>query len=74
MSTLTSNATNTSALGWVLAPFRAIVKGMEHLTEANSRVSQVTALQNLSDAELAEIGIQSRDDIVRFVFSDRMGI
>ncbi|MEY8096412.1 DUF1127 domain-containing protein [Falsihalocynthiibacter sp. S25ZX9] len=43
------------------------------LIESNSRSDQVERFQNMSDRQLADIGLD-RDDIVRHVFADKMGL
>ena len=51
----------------------AVYSGMQKVAEANSRSHKIEFLQSLSDAELKRRGI-AREDIVRHVFADRMGI
>lgn len=46
-----------------------VVAFFERLAEAQNRTAAVNALQNLSDRELADIGI-AREDIVRHVYRD----
>ncbi|AML53169.1 DUF1127 domain-containing protein [Falsihalocynthiibacter arcticus] len=43
------------------------------LIKANSRSAEIERFQKMSDRQLADIGLQ-RDDIVRHVFADKMGL
>ncbi len=49
--------------------FAAIGKGLISMGENSSRYRQIQALQTLSDAELAERGIE-RENIIRVVYAD----
>lgn len=49
--------------------FSGLVRSLEQVTEANSRISEVERLQAMSDEALAARGIK-REDIVRHVFRD----
>ncbi|MBV7394692.1 DUF1127 domain-containing protein [Mameliella sediminis] len=49
--------------------FTKLFNGLVSIAEANSRVRTVERLNAMSDAELAQMGIQ-RADIVRHVFRD----
>ncbi|SPJ25482.1 hypothetical protein [Palleronia abyssalis] len=49
----------------------ALARGFARWIEVNSRADRVAALQAKSDAELAALGLR-RDDIVQYVFRDRM--
>ncbi len=51
----------------------AVAKGFEVYADRRSRRSQIEYLQALTDAELAEKGID-RDRIVHYVFRDMMAI
>lgn len=44
---------------------------MESIAEANARSSEVRYYQNLSDTQLAELGL-TRDRIVQHVFRDKL--
>ncbi|KQI73065.1 hypothetical protein AN191_03990 [Loktanella sp. 5RATIMAR09] len=52
-----------------LAFFNAIASSVSRLLAAQNRSAQVLRLQNLSDDELADIGL-SRDTILRHVYRD----
>ncbi|MBV1895052.1 MAG: DUF1127 domain-containing protein [Rhodobacteraceae bacterium] len=56
-------------LGTIGRFFAAIGNGLVSMGENSSRYRQVQALHALSDAELAERGIE-RENIVRVVFAD----
>ena len=49
--------------------FTGLFNALTRMAEANTRVQQVEALQNLSDEDLAAKGIR-REDIARFVYRD----
>ncbi len=49
--------------------FAAIGNWLISISESTARARRVEQLQNLSDAQLAELGIK-RQDIVRHVFRD----
>ncbi len=70
-------STQPSAGFSILRPFVAFGHGfmawMERVAVANSRIDEIRKLQALSDAELAERGIE-RERIVYHVFADRIGI
>ena len=51
-------------------PFIAIVNALVRVAERNPQMQRVQALAELSDAQLAERGLE-RQDIVRHVFGDR---
>lgn len=60
-------AHHNSALHWIGAPFRAILRAMVATAEADPRLKQIDRLKALSDADLAKRGL-TRDEIVRHVF------
>lgn len=62
------NTTQTAPMPF-LAFFGAIASGVSRLLAAQNRSAQVLRLQNLSDDELADIGL-SRDTILRHVYRD----
>ena len=47
--------------------FRAIGSALIAIGEANQKVRRVEQMQNMSDQELAELGVK-REDIARYVF------
>ena len=49
--------------------FSGLVRSLEQVTEANSRISEVERFQAMSDEALASRGIK-REDIVRHRFRD----
>ncbi|MCA2010831.1 DUF1127 domain-containing protein [Pararhodobacter sp. CCB-MM2] len=53
--------------------FAAMGQGFNAYLEARSRRDQIERLQMMSDAQLAELGI-NRDKIVHYVFRDRLGL
>lgn len=70
MAQVTTNpAVSFPVLGTISRFFTAIGNGLVRMSENNSRYRQIQALQALSDAELAERGIE-RQNIVRVVFAD----
>lgn len=54
-------------------PFRAIWNGLIILAEANPRMKEIEKLNNTTDEELAERGLE-RADVVRHIFRDRLYI
>ncbi|MFY0597771.1 MAG: DUF1127 domain-containing protein [Cognatishimia sp.] len=62
-----------SALRLLAKPFIAIGTFLVALAESSSRMQLVNQLNAMSDAQLAEKGL-TREDIVRHVFADRMGL
>lgn len=69
-----SNITETRGLVGVLkSVWSGFARTMDAMTEANSRGRKIEELMNLTDTELAKKGLR-RDDIVRHVFADRMGM
>lgn len=62
-----------SVLRLLMKPFAAIGSFLVALAESSHRMQRVQALNNLTDAQLAEKGL-TREDIVRHVFADRMGL
>ncbi|WP_050929251.1 leucyl-tRNA synthetase [Aestuariivita boseongensis] len=69
MANITTN-TNSAAWGFSLGGvFRAMGEALVTLSETNSRVRRVEALQALSDDQLAAKGLK-REDIARHVFGD----
>ena len=52
-------------------PFRAIWNAMTHLAEANPRFKEIQKLNDTSDEELADRGLE-RADVVRHIFRDRL--
>ncbi|MDO5530183.1 MAG: DUF1127 domain-containing protein [Paracoccus sp. (in: a-proteobacteria)] len=52
--------------------FERIINFLSNVAEANSRVRAVEALEAMSDAQLAALGIE-RSRIVHHVFRDKMG-
>jgi len=54
-------------------PFNAIGTFFVALAESSSRMQLVNQLNAMSDAQLAEKGL-TREDIVRHVFADRIGL
>jgi uncharacterized protein YjiS (DUF1127 family) len=60
---------HNSILQVLAAPFVAIGKVLIAIGEANSRAQQVQRLQDMSDAELAALGIK-REEIAHHVFKD----
>ena len=72
MAHIATNTYGHISLGKTLAkPFVAIGHFLVKLGEANSRAKTVQRLNDMSDAELARIGL-AREDIVRHVFRDYM--
>lgn len=57
-------------LGLLAAPFRAVWSFMIAIGEANSKVREIERYQEMSDAQLAELGM-TRGDIVHKVFAGR---
>ncbi|MDC0738130.1 DUF1127 domain-containing protein [Cognatishimia sp. SS12] len=53
--------------------FAAIGDFLVQLSEASNRAKQVQYLNSLTDEDLAKRGL-TREDIVRHVFSDKLGI
>ncbi len=49
------------------APFRAILRGMIAISEADPRLKQIDKLNGMSDEALAKHGL-ARKDIVHYVF------
>ncbi len=62
-----------SILSILSAPFVALGNALIAMAEASSRTEEIQLLQSLTDEELAARGLK-RDDIVRHVFADKMGI
>ena len=70
MATQTLRATRTADIRQkVDAFFASIGQGMNAYMERRSRMTQITALEAKTDAELAEMGI-TRDRIIHHVFRD----
>ncbi|WP_116082733.1 DUF1127 domain-containing protein [Tropicimonas sp. IMCC34011] len=68
----THSTDHASTLGSAIAaPFRAFGRFLVSIGESNARLRRVQELQNLTDAQLAKRGL-TRDDIVRYVFRDRL--
>lgn len=55
--------------GFIFGVFNSIFLGLSRIAEANWRVREAERLNAMSDAALAEKGLQ-REDIVRHVFKD----
>ena len=53
-----------------MAALRSVGSFFVLLAETNSRVKAIEHLNTLSDAQLAERGIKTREDIARHVFRD----
>ena len=53
--------------------FASFGQGFNAYIEARSRRDQIERLQVMSDAQLAQLGV-SRDNIVQYVFRDRIGL
>lgn len=68
MATQTLHA-STPVFASLKSFFSAIGNGLVAAAENSSRMKRIQALQSMTDAQLAAIGIK-RDDIVRHVFSD----
>ncbi len=66
-------ATNISIFAAIAAPFIAIGNGLVTLAENSDRMKKVAKLNAMSDEELAKRGL-SREDVVRHVFADVMGM
>ncbi len=62
-----------SILSILSAPFVALGNALIAMGEASSRTEEVQLLQSLTDEELAARGLK-RDEIVRHVFADKMGM
>ena len=60
-------APNVSFLKVLAAPFNAIAKAFIFLAENNPRLKKLEALSNMSDEDLAKMGLK-REDIVTHVF------
>lgn len=65
----THNDTRARLMARVDAFFAAMGQGINAYMHRKSRMDQIEALNAMSDAELAGIGI-TRDDIPRYVFRD----
>lgn len=71
MTLSTTNTTTTTANGafdlWaaVLRPFKAVFNGMIFMTESDSRLKAVRKLQEISDEELAILGLDRQVEIRR---------
>jgi len=52
---------------------RLLTKPFNAIAESSSRMQLVNQLNAMSDAQLAEKGL-TREDIVRHVFADRIGL
>lgn len=65
MTSTTAKNTETRT-GFFSRYVSALGKGLMAVAERDSRMQKIRALQALSDAELAEMGLE-RDDIARYV-------
>jgi uncharacterized protein YjiS (DUF1127 family) len=68
MTLSTTNTTTTGAFDlWaaVLRPFKAVFNGMIFMTESDSRLKAVRKLQEISDEELAILGLDRQVEIRR---------
>lgn len=64
--------TSTQSAGFTFPnPFRAIWNGLIMMAEANPRFKEIQKLNDTSDEELAERGLE-RADVVRHIFRDRL--
>lgn len=62
---------SSSIVHTLTAPLRGLWNAMVFIAESNAKVREIEALQAMSDAQLAEIGI-AREDIVHHVLRDLM--
>lgn len=70
MASVTTNATITEEKqGFLGRFFTKLADDYERYAYKKSRRAQIEALEAMSDAELAKLGVK-RDDIPFFVFSD----
>ncbi|MEM8869998.1 MAG: DUF1127 domain-containing protein [Pseudomonadota bacterium] len=61
----------TVALRWLRRRLQSVASAVLRWSEIASRADEIEKLRALSDAELAQRGLR-RDQIVRYVFRDRM--
>jgi hypothetical protein len=71
--TVTQDRAGVDVLRLLAAPFVAFGNLMISIAEANTRVKKFEYFNSMSDAELAERGMK-REDIVRHVFPDYLGV
>ncbi|UZD91392.1 DUF1127 domain-containing protein [Cognatishimia activa] len=62
-----------SVLRLLMKPFAAIGHFMVVLAESSDRMQRVQALNEMTDEQLAKKGLK-REDIVRHIFADHMGL
>ena len=71
--TATNSASHLSLGALLIAPLAAVGRFLVQIGENSSRARMVERLSMKTDAELAELGI-AREDIVRYVFRDYIGL
>ncbi|GAD57636.1 DUF1127 domain-containing protein [Limimaricola cinnabarinus] len=65
--TATTTNANRSLVGYLIAPFAAIGRGLVAIAEAGPRMQQVRRLNEMSDDDLAALGV-TRAEMVRKIF------